>query len=527
MIEVFGGVCSILSKKIEKIFITNNKLLQYRVTAVLVAFFYVIFAFVFKLNNIKDPMGIHRYIAISVLVIGFILSFLSAKVKSHINKIMFFSIYFLNLQMIFLGYYHSFTSFHILAIMSMMFFVDLIFDDVILIGFYNINTAVLTTILILVNKHTTSDFQLVLVILAASLLPYLISFSKLNAQKKIRYLTYHDSLTDLYNRNYLNEEISNIDTEENLPLSIILGDLNGLKIVNDAFGHQKGDKILSAAAEVFKKSCREKDIPIRWGGDEFLVYLPQTTYEKTRKIAAKINKKFDEVKVGPIKPTIALGYETKNKTDEDLTDIFKQAEEHMYTKKLEESRNAHSTIISSLRKTLSESTNETSKHCQRMREYVIELGEAIELSDHQLIEIGLLAELHDLGKIAVTKDILQKEDKLDENEWVQIKRHCEIGYKVASSSPEIIKIAEGILSHHEWWDGTGYPQNLKGDDIPLSARIISIVDAFDVMTHGRCYKPAVSVDKAVQELIACKGSQFDPELVDIFINKVLKHRKKT
>ncbi|MFW6034758.1 MAG: HD domain-containing phosphohydrolase [Halothermotrichaceae bacterium] len=341
-------------------------------------------------------------------------------------------------------------------------------------------------------------------------------------KNKLKYLSFHDPLTGLKNRAFLNKKIYEYNSSEFFPLSILMADINGLKLANDVFGNDKGDQILIAVAKVIRDCSRSQDIAARWGGDEFLILMPNTDKEEVRTLINKISCKLKNIKVGPIKPSISFGYAVKSKIYKDISEVLKKAEEQMNKNKLEESQNAQSTIIASLKDTLSETTNETSKHCQRLRQIAIKIGKAIKLSEQELVELGLLAELHDLGKIAVSKDILHKKDILTTEEWDVIKTHTEIGYKVASSSTELSKIADGILSHHEWWDGTGYPRQLKGKEIPLLARIVAIADAFDVMTHKRAYKDEMNIDNAVKELIMGAGEQFDPELVNIFVNKVLK-----
>jgi HD-GYP domain-containing protein (c-di-GMP phosphodiesterase class II) len=190
----------------------------------------------------------------------------------------------------------------------------------------------------------------------------------------------------------------------------------------------------------------------------------------------------------------------------------------MYGRKLLERQSISSSIILSLERTLQEKSQETEEHTFRMKEMALKMGNILELSEGKLNELSLLASLHDIGKVVISNDILMKKGKLTKKEWEMMKRHPEVGYNICSSSPQLLVIADAVLSHHEWWNGSGYPRGLKGEEIPLTARIISIVDAYDVMTHDRAYKKAVSKDAALNELKRCSGTQFDPNLIEIFIN---------
>jgi HD-GYP domain-containing protein (c-di-GMP phosphodiesterase class II) len=171
-------------------------------------------------------------------------------------------------------------------------------------------------------------------------------------------------------------------------------------------------------------------------------------------------------------------------------------------------------------RTLRERSHETGQHTQRLRRLVMELGHAIGLTESQLDELSLLAALHDIGKIGIPDDILMKPGPLSAKEWKVMLKHAEIGFRIAQSFHALAHISDAILAHHERWDGTGYPQGLKSDRIPLIARILSIVDAYDVMTHGRSYQKPVSPGQALEELRAKAGTQFDPELVKIFVDKI-------
>jgi HD-GYP domain-containing protein (c-di-GMP phosphodiesterase class II) len=145
------------------------------------------------------------------------------------------------------------------------------------------------------------------------------------------------------------------------------------------------------------------------------------------------------------------------------------------------------------------------------------IGTAMGLPDTELDDLKLLAMVHDVGKVAINSSILNKPDKLSKEEWEEMKLHSEIGYRIALASPELSQIADYILCHHEKWDGSGYPMGKKGIQIPKLSRIISVIDAYDVMTHVRSYKTAMSSRAALEELSRCSGTQFDPDIVDIFV----------
>ncbi|MGM0379760.1 MAG: diguanylate cyclase domain-containing protein [Bacillota bacterium] len=337
------------------------------------------------------------------------------------------------------------------------------------------------------------------------------------AEEKIRYKTFHDELTGLYNRAYFNEEIKRYDNKRQLPLSIIMGDVNGLKIANDTFGHKEGDKLLQKIAQIIKNACRKEDLVARIGGDEFIVLLPKTSKEEAENIHERIKNNCKKANKDPIKPSIALGCATKTNMNEDINIVLKKAEDKMYKNKVHESASVHNTILDSLITILRETTNETLEHSERLKKLAVDLGKKLDLSKHQLDVLSSLAALHDLGKIAISKDILQKPGSLTNDEWEEVKRHPEAGYKIANSSPKLSEIAQGILCHHERFDGNGYPQGLKGKKIPLMSRIITIIDSYDVMTNSRPYKEPISKKEALDELKRCSGSQFDPDLVELFI----------
>ncbi|NLS45413.1 MAG: diguanylate cyclase [Firmicutes bacterium] len=336
-------------------------------------------------------------------------------------------------------------------------------------------------------------------------------------EAQIRHLSFNDRLTGLYNRTYFEEQLQKMGKANRLPISIIIGDVNGLKMTNDAFGHGEGDKLLKRTAQILRESCRPGDIISRYGGDEFAIILPETPYNSVIKVCERINE-LCKNDCGVQVPTgISLGYATKSSAEEDIKSIIKDAEDMMYRHKLTERRNIRNSIIRSLEASLYKKNLETKERASRLAKTAIRIGMELGLTRNELKNLGLLVRLHNIGKIAVDERILNKQGTLTEKERAEIKKHCEIGYRIAESSQILSDIAEYILAHHEHWNGQGYPYGLKGEEIPLLSRILSIADAFDAMTNDRPYRKAMDKKSAINELQRCSGKQFDPRLVEIFI----------
>ncbi|MCG9479620.1 MAG: diguanylate cyclase [Actinomycetia bacterium] len=341
--------------------------------------------------------------------------------------------------------------------------------------------------------------------------------SRKKTEQKIKYLSFHDSLTGLYNRYFFEEELKRLDTERMYPISIIIGDVNGLKLINDTFGHNQGDKLLRKIAQILKDGFRKEDILARWGGDEFIAILPHTIKKDALKIIERIKVRCRNESKKQLTLSISLGCACKQTPDCNIGLLIKEAEDKMYRHKLIETKSARSQMISSLGKALEEKDFETEEHMQRMKKLSRVMGKRLGLPESDLDELNLLATLHDIGKIAIADNIIFKPDKLSVGEWDIIKKHPEIGYRIASQSPELTLIAEAILSHHENWDGSGYPRGLKGDQIPILARIIAVVDAYDAMTNDRPYRKALTPKEALYEIKKCAGTQFDPEVAAEFV----------
>lgn len=339
-------------------------------------------------------------------------------------------------------------------------------------------------------------------------------------ENDILYLSYHDVLTGLYNRAFFEEECARLDTERQLPISLIMGDINGLKLVNDAFGHKEGDKLLTEMAKILADNCRREDILARTGGDEFCILLPQTSSEDAQALCRRIYSDCQAYEAKEEKDafylSISLGHATKTETAVAIEAVLAEAEENMYRQKLLERKSMRSSLLSSIKTTMIEKNHLTEEHEERLVALSVRLGQALSLSDTQLSALALLSTLHDIGKLSVDENILNKPGPLTEEEWTEIRKHPEVGYRIANASPELAPIADFILCHHERWDGTGYPQSLSGEAIPLLSRIVAIVDAYDAMTQDRPYRQALPPEAAAQEIADNAGTQFDPTLAALF-----------
>lgn len=342
---------------------------------------------------------------------------------------------------------------------------------------------------------------------------------KLRAEEQIRFLNYHDKLTTLHNRSYVEGTLlPALEERDNLPLSVIMADMNGLKLVNDVFGHHQGDLLLKAIANVLKDSCRQTDIIVRWGGDEFVILMPNTDETDCGKVCAQIKNACDASKDCAITLSVALGSATKVSGKSHLTELLNIAESRMYNDKLIKSREFRRSILANLEDMLLSRCFVDGDHSARTRQLATDFIEflGMDKDSPDIKYLNQLCGLHDIGKVAIPVEILGKPGPLLPGEWNIMKNHSEIGYRLLQSIGEPI-IADIILALHERWDGSGYPFGAKGEQIPLLVRIFSLVDSYDSMIHDRPYKTALAKGAALKEIESAIGSQFDPKLAQAFL----------
>ncbi len=344
---------------------------------------------------------------------------------------------------------------------------------------------------------------------------------KRKAQKQVEYMSFHDYLTGLYNRRYFEEELMRLDTKRNLPLAIIMLDVNGLKLTNDAFGHAAGDALLKKVGDILKSHCRSDDIVARLGGDEFAIILPKTDDVETKLIMQRITKASLNENIDSVMVSAALGHSIKISPIQDINDIIRIAENNMYKNKIKTGKLMRKKTFELIIDTLNLRYYNEQNHNITVSEICRVLGEAMEFSKEQINTLCEAARFHDIGKIIIPPEILNKQDSLTSEEFELVQRHPETGYQILKSIEEYTHLARYVLSHHEHWDGNGYPRKQKNSEIPIFSRIICIADAYEAMTNDRPYRKAMKKQDAIEELKRHSGTQFDPNLIDIFINKVL------
>ena len=334
--------------------------------------------------------------------------------------------------------------------------------------------------------------------------------------QQMQYLGWYDGLTGARNRLAYEADLQQrAAANASTPLGLILFDIDGLKLVNDALGHDKGDQLLRNMVQTVKTVVQDRGELYRIGGDEFVFVMQDLEEETLHGYAEVLRKRLGFVALeGGIPFSVSIGFAWgEQKREGELT---RSADRMMYGEKLFRQHSRCNEVVQSLREALAARDHITEGHAGRLGELAVAVARRIESPLESLGDLRLLAEFHDVGKIGVPDRILNKPGRLEPDEWEEMRKHSEIGYRIAQATPTLQPIASFILHHHEWWDGQGYPLGLAGDEIPLACRILSIVDAYDAMTNDRPYRKAMSKEEALAELRRGAGRQFDAQLVAAF-----------
>ncbi|OGP94999.1 MAG: hypothetical protein A2157_03105 [Deltaproteobacteria bacterium RBG_16_47_11] len=349
------------------------------------------------------------------------------------------------------------------------------------------------------------------------------------AEEQLKYISLRDPLTGLYNRAYFEEGMRRLESYRFARVGIIMCDVDGLKLINDILGHSAGDSILMAAADIIKECFRAGDVAARVGGDEFAVLLLnterdviETACHRMRHAIAEYNSSHLELPL-----SLSIGFAVSAGKSIPMNGLYKEADYNMYKEKQYRSQSARIAIVEALKKALEKKDFMTHGHMSRLRALTATFVSAIDIPKHFAKDLLLFAQFHDIGKVGIPDSILFKPAELTPVEYTEMKRHCEIGHRIAQSSTDLAPIADLILKHHEWWNGKGYPLGLKEEEIPLGCRILAIADAYESMTSVRPYRKPMSHRVAIKDLKKCAGTQFNPELVDQFVQVILTSQSKS
>jgi diguanylate cyclase (GGDEF)-like protein len=358
-------------------------------------------------------------------------------------------------------------------------------------------------------------------VLVGAVVTFMDNTEQKKSEEHIKYLTYHDALTDINNRIFFEEQIPVLDIEENLPISVIFGDLNGLKLTNDIFGHKAGDKLLIKAAAALKKASGDSGIVARIGGDEFALILPNTDSERAKIIIAEIRKSFSNEDSNDIIGSVSLGSSTKTSTQESIPEMIEIAENLMYKDKAINRNTNNKNMILKIINNLHNRSQREKRHSENVSGLCERIAKEMGLSKSEVKRLGENGYFHDIGKIVLEDGILNKQRDYSEEEYRKMQQHPVVGYRILNLFDETIDLAQGVLNHHEHWDGTGYPKGIHGEEIPLSSRIIGVAETYDAMTNDR-YNRCISEEEAIDEIKSLAGTKFDNDVVNAFIRVIEK-----
>lgn len=339
-------------------------------------------------------------------------------------------------------------------------------------------------------------------------------------ENRLKDSTVTDFLTKLYNRRYFDEYQMDFNRAEHYPLGVFVVDVNHLKKVNDTYGHKIGDQLIVSVANILKEFIRGKGLVIRWGGDEFLILLYRANSASCEVLKEMITKELQKIEIQDEPISVAIGYTIKKIKATDFISSFKQAEDRMMEHKKSNVNRTNGTLVDALLKVLWHKNNDEYRHSQRVALIAKRMAMELGLSKDELSILDMASMLHDIGKVMIDNQVLTKKEQLVELEEQLLFSHPQIGHDLLDSIFSSSKLSEIILQHHERYDGTGYPKGLKGEEIMIEARIIHLAETFDALTRST-YQTSLDYPEAIKIIQSESGKQFDPNLVDLFINQIL------
>ena len=393
------------------------------------------------------------------------------------------------------------------------------------------------------GEKTFDEEELELTKLFANLAAIAMENAALYEKSRQRAVT--DSLTGLFNHGYLQELIQReIKRAERYPkkLALLMLDLDHFKEINDRFGHQRGDKVLKRVASILVSCCRDTDYVARYGGDEFVVLMPETSSEDARRLAERVRSRVSTVKVAPGESfaiTASCGIADYPACGADATVVVSAADTALlWAKRHGRDRSFYyrdirdmvlsvplhdegfkRTGIDVLAAAVDAKTSFREGHSESVAAMTQCLAREIGLSFEEVEQLAVAARLHDVGKIGVPAEILEKQGELTETEWQEIRRHPRMSVDILANAGAPRELWPIVLYHHERWDGAGYPDGLEGDEIPLPARLLAVCDAFQAMISSRPYRGSRTLKEVCAELRRQAGRQFDPQVVEVFLTR--------
>lgn len=339
----------------------------------------------------------------------------------------------------------------------------------------------------------------------------------------VHYLTNHDELTGLWTRKYFEMALQKQIDNRAFPLSVIILDINGLKVLNDAYGHKYGDQVLKEVAQALRNLCEKCTCSARWGSDEMVVLLPEADKRDVDQVIIAIEQRLNVQE--NVMYDISFGWAVEARSLHKAKFLVQRAEDKLYSNKVLEKSSSRSSMIDTIINTLHHKNPREEMHSHRVSIISEEVAKELGFSSYELKKVRTTGLLHDIGKISIDEAILNKPGKLTRSEWESIQKHPEHGFKILSTSVDTLEIAKVVLAHHERWDGKGYPKGIMKEEIPIMARIIAVADTFDAITSVRSYKAAISEEAAIEEIQRCSGSQFDPTVVEAFLRYMQRSEK--
>ncbi len=338
---------------------------------------------------------------------------------------------------------------------------------------------------------------------------------QLNYNRYLHKLSYTDALTGLPNRRAFRDYIATLEDVDILPIGVLFLDIDGIKFINDSFGFQKGDEVIMMVSNIMNTIIKKQGYVARLSGDEFIGIAFNASSTSIDEAVNRIYKEVENIRINSLSMKVSCGYSIVDNFN-DIKEAIKLSENNMYIDKNTSNNSMRNNPIDTIMNTLHEKDAYSEHHSQTVSMISANIAKALSLPGNQIKEIEQAALLHDIGKIIVPINILTKEGSLTEEEYHKMKEHSEIGYRLLSTMKSLNNIPEMVLSHHERWDGKGYPHQVKGEEIPLGARIISIADSYNAMTTNRPYRKKFTEEAAFNEIVSCRGTQFDPQIIDVF-----------